>query len=85
MSKLQNRSKLATALFAVAIGVAACGKADVATPAPGDGARGIVANEGGRQASAKPDQTPAYGQPGGAPSEVHSGPVAPTPDTDPRN
>ncbi|MBI1200213.1 MAG: hypothetical protein GC203_20335 [Phenylobacterium sp.] len=85
MSKSTNNLRIAATLAGIAIGVAACGKADVATPEPGDGARGLVANEGGRQASAKPDQTPAYGQPGGAPSEVHSGPVAPTPDTDTRN
>jgi hypothetical protein len=51
---------------------------------PGEGAEGLVEiekapiNEAPEQTvSTGQNQTPAYGEPAGAPSEVHSGPVTP--------
>jgi hypothetical protein len=51
---------------------------------PGEGAQGLVEieeapiNEAPEQTvSGGQNQTPAYGEPGGAPTEVHSGPVSP--------
>lgn len=72
MSNSPKTLRIAATLAGAALALGACGKANVATPEPGDGARGFVADRAGaRQASARTSQTPSYGQPGAAPTEMH--------------
>jgi hypothetical protein len=84
--RIGRRPWTAAALFAIAVSASACGKANVSTPEPGEGAAGVVASEGdAAQTSATPEQTPSYGQAGAAPAEVHASPGSPPPDTEPQH
>jgi hypothetical protein len=67
-----------------ALATTGCDQTNQATPEPGRGAAGTVAaDSSAAPASATPNQTPEYGQPGAAPGEVRSSPGHPQSTTRP--
>lgn len=82
MPSQTSRSMLTATLIVAAVSVTGCGKANIATPEPGEGAVGFVSDRGDAvQASARPNQTAPYLPHGAVRSKTTDSPDSPAPDT----